>query len=559
MIGFGRRARLQNALLTLLGDPVRFADVGIGGRVLRPYQVEIMRAVWENIREERGDTLSFMLARQMGKNELVARLQAFLLMRYSRAGGAMVHGAPTFNPQALNARARLEECLSRPLWRRRVRGEWGRSVVVGRARVHFVSAEKHANRVGLSAPIALFADEFQDWEPGVFDQDFAPMRSTTNATGCVWGTAWRVDDPLQLFKEHNLELEGRDRRQRHFEFDWQVLAARDERYRAFVEREIARLGENHPIIRTQYRLLPLGGGGRLLSATQLRQLQGDHAELAHAVVGEVYAAGLDLAGEEETGAADRAGALFSRNAVVKRDSVALTVGRVVPREIVPGVMEADCAIVYRAAWVGVKHAALYRQILDLLKRVWNVRRVCVDATGVGAGLASFLTEALGAFTVEPCIFDSALKLHTELAFNFLAMVNSGRMREPLTEDGRLVASRIVASRLVDSRIDESRIETEEKLYPPTVDRRRSSVFQSAWFQYEHAQSAVRAGGRMKIFVPEDEGHDDLLISTLLCARAAVAVIANPSGVSFEGDAGQSHTVDGRLFEWTEDQLGRSRF
>lgn len=516
------RARLQLELLGLLRDPVRFAQTG---RALRPYQNEILRAVWENMRAGRGDTISFMLARQMGKNELVARLQAFLLLRYSRRGGALVHGAPTFIPQALNARARLLDCLEMlrfqagPLLRRRARGEGGRSVAVGRARAHFVSADRHANRVGLSATLALFADEFQDWEPGAFEKDFAPMRSTTNATACVWGTAWRADDPLQVYKQHNLEREAHDGRRRHFEYDWQALAALDDRYRAFVQAEIARLGHDHPIIRTQYRLLPIGGGGRLLSPTQLRQLQGEHPAQAGRGENEMCVAGLDLAGEQESGAAEDTAALLSASAKSPRDSVALTVGRVAPREIVPGVVEADCAVVYRAEWVGVQHAALYRQVLDLLQRVWGVTRVCVDATGIGAGLASFLREALGAFTVEPCIFDSALVLHTALAFNFLAMVNGGRIREPTAP----TSTPSPAPALLLGEGSSPGI--------PAVD----DVWRRAWWQYEHAQSAVRPGGRMKIFVPASEGHDDLLVSTLLCARAAASVVALPSGVSVAGD------------------------
>lgn len=508
--------RLQKAIEYLLQDPVQFAEHVIGGRIMRDYQAEIMGAVMDNVWQGYGDTISFMMARQMGKNELVARLQAYLLTMFHRSGGAMVHGAPTFTPQALNAKARLEDCLKKVWTPVGSHGEGAHDLVCGRARVQFVSAERHANRVGLSAHIALFADEFQDWEPGVFEKDFAPMRSTTNATACVWGTAWQVDDPLNAQKSKNLELEQRDGRKRHFEYDWQVLAAQDGYYRAFVEGEIARLGIDHPVIRTQYRLLPLGAGARLLSAAQLAQLQGEHpVESQPAAASALYVAGLDLAGEEEGAIPAGTEALVNTDARQKRDSVVLTIGKVKRREIVQGVSEADCEIVARYEWIGVKHPALYRQILDLLQRVWSVTRVCVDATGVGAGVASFLAEALGALTVEPCVFDSALHLHTELAFNFLAMVNSGRLREPQTEDGRRT--------------------TDELGFSSSVIRQPSSVFQSALWQYEHARSDVRPGERMRIYVPESEGHDDILISTLLCARAAAAVVVAPSGISDRGE------------------------
>lgn len=526
-----RSTRWQRTIEYLLQDPVRFAEHVIGGRIMRDYQAETMRAVMDNVWQRHGDTISFMMARQMGKNELVARLQAYLLTLFHRGGGAMVHGAPTFTPQAVNAKARLADCLKKMWTPVGYHGEGTHDLVCGRARVQFVSAERHANRVGLSAHIALFADEFQDWEQGVFEKDFAPMRSTTNATACVWGTAWQVDDPLSVQKNVNLELEQRDGRRRHFEYDWQVLAAQDPYYRAFVESEIARLGIDHPVIRTQYRLLPLGAGGRLLSAAQLAQLQGEHGVEERRTTKDegrtLYVAGLDLAGEEEAQVPLGTEALVIADARQKRDSVVLTIGKVKPREIVQGVSEADCEIVARYEWVGVKHPALYRQILDLLHRVWSVTRVCVDATGVGAGVASFLTEALGAMTVEPCIFDSALRLHTELAFNFLAMVNSGRLREPKSEG----SSQTEFGRMKDELFHLGRNEESfgSSFISPSFAWHHPSSF--VWWQYEHARSEVRPGERMRIYVPESEGHDDILISTLLCARAAAAVVVAPSGMS----------------------------
>src|SRR5262249_824268 len=48
---------------------------------------------------------------------------------------------------------------------------------------------------------------------------------------------------------------------------------------AFVQAEIERLGETHPIIRTQYLLEALAAEGRLFNATQLAQLRGTHPRL----------------------------------------------------------------------------------------------------------------------------------------------------------------------------------------------------------------------------------------------------------------------------------------
>ena len=49
---------------------------------LRPYQVQIARAIKDSILHQRGLTFVVILPRQSGKNELQAHLFAWLLFRY---------------------------------------------------------------------------------------------------------------------------------------------------------------------------------------------------------------------------------------------------------------------------------------------------------------------------------------------------------------------------------------------------------------------------------------------------------------------------------------------
>jgi hypothetical protein len=76
-------------------------------------------------------------------------------------------------------------------------------------------------------------------------------------------------------------------------------------------------------------------------------------------------------------------------------------------------------------WTGKKHTELYAQLVDLLKNVWRCRKVVVDATGVGQPVASFLKPALGSVVI-PFVFTQPSK--SELGFNLLAAVNSGRLK-----------------------------------------------------------------------------------------------------------------------------------
>jgi hypothetical protein len=115
---------------------------------------------------------------------------------------------------------------------------------------------------------------------------------------------------------------------------------------------------------------------------------------------------LDVAGEDED-APDGPGSGVSVGRERRRDSTALTVVEVDTSTVRDAlVARPTYRVVDRREWVGTKHTALHRTLVDLARNVWHARYVVVDATGIGAGLASFLGAALG----KGC----ALRLLTEV-------------------------------------------------------------------------------------------------------------------------------------------------
>lgn len=82
----------------------------------------------------------------------------------------------------------------------------------------------------------------------------------------------------------------------------------------------------------------------------------------------------------------------------------------------------------RRQWVGEKHPALYAELLGLA-RLWHARHLVIDATGVGAGLAGFLSRALGEETVTAVEFSPRVKSAT--GYGFLSVIETGRYREHL--------------------------------------------------------------------------------------------------------------------------------
>jgi phage FluMu gp28-like protein len=134
-------------------------------------------------------------------------------------------------------------------------------------------------------------------------------------------------------------------------------------------------------------------------------------------------------------------------------------------------------------WRGLSHAEQYDRLLDLIRDVWNPGTVCVDATGIGAGLASFLMRALPE-RIEPVVFTAAEK--SRLGFGLLAAAETGRLKVCRDQD-------------------------------------RDPNIRDLWRQLAATRYKLGATEEMSFSVPSSEGHDDFVISLALAVRAATAV------------------------------------
>jgi len=441
---------------------------------LRPYQVEAGRAVLKSALERRGDLFLVEIARQGGKNELSAHLEMLLLVLHLHRGGTLVKTAPTFLPQAQMSLQRLTDRLDgaglRGLWRK----EGPATVRLGRARVRFLSADRSARVLGATADLLLEVDEAQEVDRERFWRDFRPMASSANAPTVLYGTPWAEDSLLEEVRALCREAERRDGVRRWFRYDWEEVARWNPLYRAFVEAERARLGEEHPLFRTQYRLLPLpAGASALFSPAQRALLQGEHPRRAFPEPGKVYVAGVDLAGGAE-GPQDSA----LRAQDPHRDSTVVTIGELDFSRCDDLFPEPAIRVVEHIWWTGRPLHEQARALVDLLKHRWRCRRVVVDATGLGAGVASLLERAMGR-VVEPFVFSAPAK--SRLAFDLLSAVNAGRL----------------------------------KVYAPDG----SEAFREFWRQVEGARARYRPDRQMDFFVDPSEGHDDFLVSLALLVRA----------------------------------------
>ena len=423
-----------------------------------------------------------MIARQGGKNETSAWIEAALLSAYSRAAVTAIKAAPTFHPQARISISRLEKVLRRMgLY---YEFEHGHIFRVGRARQLFLSAHPSSNVVGNTASLILEIDESQDVSPDKFNRDFVPMGASSNATTVHYGTAWNDHSLLEQVKQSNLELQRSDGIQRHFEFDWQAVAQHNPHYQRHVEAEQQRLGSDHPLFLSQYCLTPISDDGRFLNANRLALLRGQHSRISAPLNGRTYVAGIDLAGESEQSEDIRFRAIRP-----KQDSTVVTIGELLYLDDGFGSKLPSLRVVEHYWWTGKPHTEIFSRLVHLLKNLWGCRRVVVDATGIGAGVAAFLRKNLGTSIVKPFTFTARSK--SDLGFDLLAAINSGRLHT----------------------------------YKPDG----SPESHEFWSQISKARSTVRPNQTINFFVDPSQGHDDFLTSLALLAHASHYIPRRASG------------------------------
>jgi len=445
---------------------------------LYPYQLEIAAAVLESVEFKRGLTFTVEIARQGGKNEVSAWLEAYLLNANQDWGDCLVKCSPTFKPQTVISMTRLKERLKELNYQYET--EAGYMVRVGRARQVFLSAEEHSSVVGHTANVLLEVDEAQDVPEDKYTKEFRPMGSSANVTTVMWGTTWDDTTLLERTKQANLELERKDGFKRHFAFDWQAVAECNDSYRAFVAAERDRLGPAHPLYRTQYELETLSGGGRFLTVQQVAQLQGDHPRRRKRMDGRTVVAGIDIAGESPNPThiplcpGGRGVGEGEKLTLTSRDATVVTIAVLNPGS------QPLIRVVEHYAWVGRRHAEIYPQLVDLLRNVWQCSRVVVDATGIGEPVASFLNGVLRGHVVLPFKFTQASK--SQLGYDLLAAVNAGRL----------------------------------KLYQPDGSEESREMMA----ELALARQAVRPNETLNFFVDPAEGHDDYLMSLALAVHAA---------------------------------------
>lgn len=478
--------QLVQHIKQLLRDITLFIEKA-SGLTLRSYQQGVAEAVLQSILQGTGRSFVVMFPRQSGKNELQAQLETYLLTLFSETNAELVKVSPTWKPQSYNAMRRLERVLdanilTRTIWQK----EQGYIYRVGSARLYFFSGQPRSNIVGATASLLLEVDEAQDVLVSKFDKEIAPMAASTNATRIFWGTAWTSRTLLARELRAARQAQKEDGVQRVFVVDADQVAAEVPAYGDFVAGQVAKLGRQHPMIKTQFYCEEIDAEGGLFPPERCALMRGRHCAALFPEEGQLYAITIDVAGEDEgvTGELGQEETLENP----ARDATALTIvqvdGSTLNDELV---RKPTYRVVYRAQWVGVKHTQLYARI-KALAELFDARYLVVDSTGVGAGLSSFLSAA---FPGRLLPFEFNTRSKSDLCWNFLGVCDSGRFKDHL----------------------------------PSQEQEISAVQQEFWRQVAFCEFEILPGPNKTVRWGVPDGtrdpasgelvHDDLLISAAL--------------------------------------------
>lgn len=412
----------------LLGDVGRFSQVVLN-MPLHDYQLGPLRAILDSVLNGHGREFLLVFPRQSGKNEAVAHLLVYLLTLFQRRGGQIAYGA--IGDGLGRGARRLEERLDNPWtggrWRREARP---RRIVLGRAAVAFLSSHPRAASRGETADHLLVIDEAQDQDANHIEAVFTPMRAARNATAVYLGTVRLSTDFLWRKKGELEALSALDSHPRVFLVGPEAVSVANPAYARFLDGQVARFGRQHPIIAAEYFLEPLDAAGGLFPPWRLSMMRGRHSRQRDPAPGKTLVATIDVAGQDEA-----AGDPLARLENPARDYTVATLFEVAAGNDTAGGLSARP--VYRALDVFVDHGSRHFQdmpgqprladrLLAILRR-WNVAHTVIDASGLGQGLADWLSAALGPSQVTAFQF-AGPSVKARLGSDFLALVETGRFQ-----------------------------------------------------------------------------------------------------------------------------------
>ena len=412
---------MQYDFRPLISDVHAFTKAG--GITIRRYQTAAVDAIIDSVLHKKGLRFVVMFPRQTGKNEIQAQMENYILFRFSAIGGQIVKVSPTWKPQSINAKQRFERVMSNnQITTGMAKPSQGFQYVMGRSKIIFLSGDPNSSIVGATADLLLEVDEAQDVGKNKFDKEIAPMAASTNATVAFFGTAWTDDTLLARERTYAEQQQKADGIRRVFRLTCEDVFPDVPAYKIFVLGEIAKMGRNHPTIKTQYFSEEIDAEAAFIKDAEIL-MAGNHKRREAPESGEIIAMMIDVAGGEEE---NKAGRKLETNDTEQRDATAVTICSIDLSTLSTEKHAVTWKVLCRYNWTGMRFEEQYARMEGLINR-WGPAVVCCDETGIGAGMAAYVRALVGESRFIGFVFTLSSK--SKMGWAWMAMVQTGRWKE----------------------------------------------------------------------------------------------------------------------------------
>ena len=402
---------------------------------MRTYQSDSLRTIYSAVINGSGGRFTVTFPRQSGKNETQAQLESAVMAANLYRGGNIIKILPTLKNQGKISHDRLEKVTRGAAGSRHLRTR-SHEITYGDTGVRWLSAGPNTAIVGATADLMLEADEAQLIPPDKYDREAAPMAASVNAVQVFWGTVW--DDQTLLSRETRSarKEEGKSGAKHVFCTTAAEVGQEVPPYADFVRDSIQRFGREHPAIRTQFFCEEISDLTAMFTPARIEMMKGTHDPRNGPEADHCYIFLVDIAGSDEITPASRRANGFSD----RRDATVVTICDVTLPE--------DKAYAPKNFVWNVVARRLYRNLpadrleLEICREVecWDPRKIILDHSGLGAMLSGVLS-ARYPHKCRPV--DITVTNKTKMAWDFLAMVDTGRWREYRSDEMEIMRSGFV--------------------------------------------------------------------------------------------------------------------
>ena len=224
-------------------------------------------------------TLVVIFPRQSGKNELQAQLECYLLACLHTKESEMIKISPTYQPQTVNAMQRLERVLERNAviqqtgWKK----ENGYTYRVGKARMIFLSGSprRQHRRARRLRPCWKWTRP-RTWILRSLTKKLVQwLRPRMHKR--LLGHGLDQPDPAGARVQGGAGGEQQDGIRRVWRLTAEDVGAEVAAYQKFVAAQVAKLGRNHPLIKTQFYSEDIDAEGGMFPPARRAMMQGEHS------------------------------------------------------------------------------------------------------------------------------------------------------------------------------------------------------------------------------------------------------------------------------------------